>query len=325
MNLEMTVQDSVSGTIYDLSELVESVSWDTTMQSQPGKLTFSYLYDPKVVINEGSPVSLKIDGAGVFFGYIFKRTKNQEEKVAIIAYDQMRYLKNKDTYVLSGYTASSLFEKICKDFKLVYRLLDLSTYVIPNKIQDNKALFETIQYGVDVTLANAGKWYFFYDNFGTLEFVDINRLKTLVYLGDASLTSGYEFVSSIDDDTYNQVKLAKENKTTAKRDIYIVKDSSTIRTWGTLQYFETMGEDANEAQIKARADQLLKLKNRVTKTFKWTGLGDLKVRAGSGVVIGIEELKDLGMPYEVYFMVTGCSHAFENDNHTMQLELQVSI
>lgn len=325
MNLELTVQDSVSGTIYDLSELAEGLTWDTAMLSQPGKLSFSYLYDPKVVINEGSPVSLKIGGTGVFFGYIFKRTKNQDEKVGVVAYDQMRYLKNKDTYVLSGYTASTLFVKICKDFKLAYRVLDSSAYVLPNKIQDGKALFEILQYGIDVTLANAAKWFYFYDNFGTLEFADINRLKTLVYLGDASLTNGYEFSSSIDDDTYNQVKLVKENKKTAKRDVYMVKDSSTIRTWGTLQYFESMGEDANEVQIKARAEQLLKLKNRITKTFKWAGMGDIRIRAGSGVVIGIEELKDLGMPYEVYFMVVGCSHSFENDNHTMQLELQVSI
>ena len=135
----------------------------------------------------------------------------------------------------------------------------------------------------------------------------------------------YDYSSSIDDDSYNQIKLIKENQETQKREIYIVKDSSTIKQWGLLQYFEKMDENANAAQIKERAEMILKLKNRVTKKLKLECLGDLKVAAGSGVILGISDLENEGITINQYFMVTSCTHTFKNDLHTMQLEVQVSI
>jgi hypothetical protein len=86
-----------------------------------------------------------------------------------------------------------------------------------------------------------------------------------------------------------------------------------------------MDEKANSAQIKARADMILKLKNRATKKLKLECLGDLKVSAGTGVVLGISDLEKEGIPINQYFMVTKCSHTFKNDLHIMQLEVQVSI
>lgn len=325
MNIEIIVQDSKSGIAYDISEVVTPVKWETSLINQPGKLTFSYLEDEKISISEGSPLSLKIDGKGVFFGYVFKRGKKKNKIVPVTAYDQMRYLKNKDTYVLSGLTASQIFTKICKDFSLDGVIKEASSYVNSPRVNDNKTLFEIIQHAIDETLINTGNWYMIKDNFGKLEFVSINSLKTDVFIGDESLLIDFDFESSIDNDTYNQIKLIKENKETKKREIYIVKDSGTIKQWGLLQYFEKMDEKANPAQIKARADMLLKLKNRVTKKLKLECLGDLKVFAGTGIVLGISDLEKEGIPINQYFMVTSCSHTFKNDLHTMQLEVQVSI
>jgi len=325
MNIEIIVQDSKSGIAYDISELITNVVWETTLTNQPGKLTFNYIDDTKVTISEGSPISFKVDGKGVFFGYVFKRGKKKDEKVPIMAYDQMRYLKNKDTYVLSGLTASQIFTTLCNDFKLSAEVKDASSYIVSPRVHDNKTLFEIIQHAIDETLINTGNWYMIRDNFGKLQFISINSMKTDIFIGDESLLIDFDYESSIDNDTYNQVKLIKENKETKKREIYIVKDSGTIKQWGLLQYFEKMDEKANPAQIKAKADMLLKLKNRVTKKLKLECLGDLKVFAGTGVVLGISDLEKEGIPINQYFMVTKCSHTFKNDLHIMQLEVQVSI
>ena len=325
MNIEAIVQDSKSGVAYDISELITDATWETTLTNQPGKLTFNYIDDNKVTISEGSPISFKVDGKGVFFGYIFKRGKKKDEKVPVTAYDQMRYLKNKDTYVLSNLTASQIFTKICSDFKLSFEVIDSSSYIVSPRVNDNKTLFEIIQHGIDETLINTGNWYMIRDNFGKLQFISINSMKTDLFIGDESLLIDFDYESSIDDDTYNQVKLIKENKETKKREIYIVKDSNTIKQWGLLQYFEKMDENANAAQIQARAEMILKLKNRVTKKLKLDCLGDLRVVAGSGVVLGINDLQKEGVAINQYFMVTTCSHTFQNDLHTMQLEVQVSI
>lgn len=325
MNIEAIVQDSKSGTTYDISELITNAVWETTLTNQPGKLTFNYIDDNKVTISEGSPISFKVDGKGIFFGYIFKKGKKKDEKVPVTAYDQMRYLKNKDTKVLSGLTAAQVFEKLCKEYQLTYKVVDNHNYIVPPKPHDGKTLFEIIQYGIDQTLINTGDWFMIKDNFGVLEFVHINSLKTNLFIGDESLLMDFDYESSIDDDSYNQVQLIKENKDTNVRERYIVKDSNTIKQWGLLQYFEKMDENANAAQIQARAEMILKLKNRVTKKLKLDCLGDLRVAAGSGVVLGISDLQKEGVAINQYFMVTTCSHTFQNDLHTMQLEVQVSI
>lgn len=326
MQIELIIQDSKSGDAWDMSELVNSgINWETNIAEQPGKLTFEYIDQENISINEGSPVSFKIDGQGIFFGYVFKKELSKNGKISITAYDQMRYLKNKDTYVFSGLTASKIFLRITSDFKLKAEVVNASTYVVAPRVHDNKTLFETIQYGIDETLINTGNWYMLRDNFGKLQFININTLKTDLFIGDESLLADYDYSSSIDDDSYNQIKLIQENKETQKREIYIVKDSSTIKQWGLLQYFEKMDENANAAQIRARADMLLKLKNRATKKLNLTALGDLRVFAGTGVVVGISDLEKEGIAANQYFMVTQCTHSFSNDMHTMQLELQVSI
>ena len=327
MKLELLVQDSETGIINEISELVDTITWSTYIIDQPGKLTFNFLdSEAKLQISEGSRVSFKVNGQGVFFGFVFKIELDQEEMIAVTAYDQMRYLKNKDTYVVANTTASQLFAKICADFKLKCNVLDQSEYVLPSSIEDNKALMEMIQKGIDMTLINKGVWYIIRDNFGTLEFSSLNRLKTNVVIGDASSLGEYSFTSSIDDDTFNLVKLIKENKDTNKREVYIVKDSSTIARWGTLQYFEKMDENANAAQIQQRAEMILKLKNRKTKALKLGNvLGDVRVFAGSGIVLSIQKLANKGINLNKYFMVTEATHSFSNDLHTMSLGMQVSI
>lgn len=327
MEIELLVQNVETGNILEISELVSSITWSTYLTEQPGKLTFDFIdKNNKVLTPEGTIVSLKVNQEKVFFGYVFKNATTNKLVNTITAYDQLRYLKNKDTYVFSNMTVTQIFEKICKDYNLKYKLLDVSSYKLPASIEDNKSLYEMIQKGIDLTLINAKTWCMVRDNFGTLEFTNINRLKTNIFIGDESLLSSYSYETSIDDDSFNQIKLVKENKKTKKREIYIVKDSSNMKKWGTLQYFETVNEDMNAAQIQSRAELLLTAKNRKTQTLKLDNvLGNLKVFAGCGVILGINSLQLKGLPMNKYFMVNSCTHTFRNSLHTMSLEMQVSI
>ena len=325
MDVSMVIQDSKSGAAFDLTELLLKTTWETSMADQPGKLTFDFIDDGKATINPGSTVSFKVAGKGVFFGYVFKVGKKKDELISITAYDQMRYLKNKDTYVFSDMTAAQIFTKVCEDFKLKAKVINSSSYKIAPRVNDNKSLFEIIQHAIDETLVNTQSWFMVRDNFGVLEFINVNTLKTDVFIGDGSLLLNYSFENSIDSDSYNQIKLVKEDAETKKREAQIVFDSNKIKQWGLLQYFEKVDEKANPAQIKARAEMLLKLKNRETKQLSLSCLGDLGVVAGSGVVLGITDLGDSSLPLNKYFMVTSCTHSFSNDLHTMDLKVQVSI
>ena len=126
----------------------------------------------------------------------------------------------------------------------------------------------------------------------------------------------FEYTSSIDEQTSNQIKLSYDNDNTGKREIYIAKDSSNIQKWGVLQYYDTLTKKENG---KAKADALLKLYNQVTKKLKITGaFGNPNVRPGCL----IPTLLDLGdVKLQNYMMVEEVTHHLYLDEHSMDLTL----
>ena len=330
MDIELIVQDSESGKIYDISELASAIQWETTILEQPGKLTFECIDDGTTQFYEGSVIRLKVNGSGVFYGYLFTRKRSETKKIQITAYDALRYLQNKDTYVFPSMTSSEIFEMLCKAQKLRYRIADASTYKCAPATRDNKSYYEMIQKAQDETLINAGKWYVVRDVFGILEHVEVTALRTNWFIGDANLLTGYEYESSIDSETYNQVKVIREvkdpneSKKIAGREVYVLSSSENISKWGLLQHFEKVDEKLNTAQLKQRANQMLKLYNRKTKTLKMRCIGVIGIRAGSSVIVGISDLKDEKIPDIQYAIVSSCTHNFDGDQHTMTLTLQLA-
>ena len=320
INIEFVIQDNQTGVIYDASELLIGAAWSGQLAGQPGKLTFDVVRDGTLKFYEGSPCSLVVEGHRLFFGWVFSKTRKDSEKTSVIAYDQKRYMKNADTRVFPESTASDRFVRLCEDFQLKHKVVHKSDFILPAKIYDSKTIADMVEDSIDLTLINAGKWYIVRDNFGTLEFLDMAVLRTNLVLGDASLMTGYEYRTSIDDDSYNQIKLVQENKQTARRDVYVVKDSSTIARWGLLQHYETVEENANAAQITQRAEQLLKLKNRVSRRLTIDAIGDFRVMPGNSV--WVETVLD-DMRLSRYMLVFAVSHTIKNRLHTMKVTLEV--
>ena len=60
--------------------------------------------------------------------------------------------------------------------------------------------------------------------------------------------SGYTV--SIDDDTYNFVKVAKDDKKAGVRDVYIAEDSANISRWGKLMIYDKVTAGLNAAQLQ---------------------------------------------------------------------------
>ncbi|WP_194189660.1 XkdQ/YqbQ family protein [Clostridium chrysemydis] len=323
MNIEMVIQNTNTGKAYEISDLVSDIEIAQELQDNPGKLSFTLnTQNKKDIVSEGSPVSLKVNNNKVFFGYVFKIGIDQGVELKITAYDQLRYLKYKDTYVFKSMTCNQIFSKICNDYNIKHEIKHTSSYLLPPKIEDNKNLAEMIQYGFDKTLIDTKEWFFMRDDYGVLKHLNVFEERTPLVIGDSSLLNEFSYESSIDDETYNQVKLIKENKETKKREVYIVKDSKNINKWGILQYFDKVDEKMNEAQIKQRADMLLKHYNRPKKTLKLECIGDFRVKAGCGVVLLIEDLKD-SAPYNKYVIVKSVTHKIENNMHSMSLEVEV--
>ena len=320
MKVELLISNP-SGTKAYIPVVEEGIEWTTERRSTPGKLTFSIVNDGKINFTEGSAVRLKIDGKAVFFGFVFAKKRDKKQIITVTAYDQLRYLNNKDTYVYENKTASQFIKMIAADFSLNLGTIEDTSYIIPSRIEENTSLFDMIENALDITLRNAKEMYVLYDDFGKLTLKNISSMyvgKPGAYLMiDEETGENFEYTSSINDDTYNKVKLTYDNEETGKREVYIAQNSSHINTWGVLQYFDTLQKGENG---QAKADALLKLYNSKTRTLKITNaFGDTRVRAGSMIVINL----DLGdIKVKNYMMVEKVKHTFKLNQHFMDLTLR---
>lgn len=322
MTVSIQVADSEKPLQFFLGEVVTSAEWATSLWDQPGKLTFDVIETHGEYFYEGANVVLEVDSTKLFDGYVFVR-KRTESTISVTAYDRIRYLQNKDTKVFENSSLNEIFTTICTEQQLKFKIVKGSTYKTAPVAHDNKAYYQMIKRALDESFLATNQYIQLRDSAGQLELVDIADLVTDLVLGDASLVTGFQFTSSIDEQTYNYIKLVQENKKAKKRDVYVAMDSNNIRKWGRLQYFEKVDEEMNEAQIKARTDQFLKLYNRKTKSLKISAIGDIRVREGCGIGLAISQLENEGIPYLQYAFIVASKHRFQNDLHTMDLDIEV--
>ncbi len=298
-----------------------SVTWETTRIGQPGKLTFSVVNDDDLDFQEGNPVIFKAGEKNVFFGFVFTKSRDKEQIIKVTAYDQLRYLKNKDTYVYTKKKASDVVKMIAKDFNLNAGEIADTGYVIPSRIRENMTLFDIIYDALDLTLLNRRKLYVLYDDFGKLTLKDVETMKIPdLVLGEYN-SQNFSYTTDIDSDTYNKVKLYRENEDTGKREIYIAQDGKNMNNWGVLQYFDKVDEDTN---AKVKAESILKLKNKKKRTLQLKDtLGDTRARAGTSAMILMRDIGDISV--KQYMLIEKAKHVFSNDEHWMTLDLRGDI
>ncbi|SHH76247.1 hypothetical protein SAMN02745135_02006 [Caloranaerobacter azorensis DSM 13643] len=309
MNMEFLVE--VDGKIYEISELVKSVSWKDTFNDGCSKLEFSYI-DDELVIQNGSVVRFRYNGANIFYGYVFKYSRNKGKEIKVTAYDQLRYCKAKDTIVVKNDTVTTLVNKMCNYFNLRKGILTDTGYRLPVSVQDDKTWLDIIYTAINDTLTHTGKWYCLRDEFGSIAIRDLEDLALNLILGDKSLAYDFEYEKSIDDSFYNYIKILVKNEGSIKD----AKDISSIERFGLLQYFEIM-ENANLSQAKSKADMLLKLYNRELETLTLECLGDTRVRAGNSFYGQIEDIQ-----LNRRLIVKSVTHGFV-PVHTMSLEVMI--
>lgn len=320
MSIELMIGND-TGTKAYLPAVEEGIEWTTERKSAPGKLTFKILKDDVLDFSEGSAVRMKENGDELFFGFVFKQQRARDQIITVTAYDQLRYLKNKDTIVYENKTADQLLRMIASDYALNVGVLEPAGYVIESRVEENTSLFEMIQNALDLTLTNTGELFVLYDDFGKLTLKHLSSMAVgepgAYLMVDEETGENFEYTSSIDDDTFNKIKLTYDNEETGFREVYIAQDSGNMNRWGIVQYFDTLKKGENGM---AKADALLKLYNRKTRSLKLTGvLGDNRVRAGSMIAVNL----DLGdMKVRNFMLVESCRHTYREGEHWMDLTLR---
>ncbi|MBO3444011.1 NlpC/P60 family protein [Clostridium sp. CCUG 7971] len=311
-NIEIVLQNG--NNLYE--PLVEGdLVWETQRKGAPGKLSFNILKDDVINFGEGNAIRVKFNNKNIFYGFIFNHSRNKDKLVQVVAYDQLRYFKNKDTYIYENKTATEIVQMLAKDFNLNCGTLENTKFKIKSRVEEDKTLFDIVLNALDTTIENAKEMYILYDDFGQITLKNISSMK-LDTLIDGDVSEDFDYSSSIDGNSYNKIKLSKDNKETGKREIYIAQDSKNINSWGILQYFESINENVD---AKVKADALLKLYNQKVKSLNIKNVfGDIRVRAGCLVAVVL----DLGdMKVQNYMLVDKVKHTINSDEHYMDLTL----
>lgn len=318
MATQLIIENKQTGIVRNYAPVTTSVTYTTQRTGAPGKLTMNLVKGHNNSFNEGDAVKFTVNGIPVFSGFVFTQGLTRFGDLTVTAYDQIRYLRAKESYIFQAMEAGQIIQKLAGDFQLRTGTIEATGYQIPLFIKENKTMLDMISEAVMETTYNTGKVYVFYDDSsGGLSLRLAENLKVNSMIGTASLLNDYTYKTDIDADTYNRIKLVRPNEATGRTDVYLFQDSDTIAAWGTLQYYSTVDEEMNEAQIKQKASTMLAYYNRVLKTLTIEAIGVPELRAGGMVLINIPQLGSISK--NKFVLLDKVTHTFQQNNHTMQM------
>ena len=307
--------------------MLDGAKIEWTISGAPGKFTFTVYKDETLKFVEGDTVQVKVGDKAVFFGFVFAKKRNKDSSIDVTAYDQLRYLKNKESWQYKNMTATQVIQKLAEYFQLKVGTLADTKFVIDKRVEDNATLFDIIQGALDITLVNTKEVYVLYDDFQKLMLSKPIDMVVPILI-DNETAEDFDYESSIDKDTYNLVKLVVEDKQAAgegkRKEFYAPMSpdefakSKEKDQWGVLQYYEKLQKNIQNPQ--ERANQMLKFYNVVRRKLDIKGAaGDIRVRAGSMIYVKLN-LGDVELAQKV--LVTKVVHTFSNQAHMMDLTLK---
>lgn len=296
--------------------VLEDVTWETDRRGGgPGKLTFTIMNDRILDVEEGNTVTMKFGEYKVFKGFIFTIRFNSNGTLGITAYDQIRYLKNKHTMNYENKTASEVIKIIAAQFRLNVGTIEDTEWVIPNRIEHDTELIQIIYNALDKSMIKTSKIYVLYDDFGELTLKNIESMK-LPLLYDNGTIEDFDYETSIDKNTYNQIRITYDNEDTGVREVYMTKDSRNINKWGILQFCDKIDKNING---KFAAEKALEWFNKKTSTLSVkNALGDIRIRAGSSIKLKLDIPET---PIRKLMIVDKVKHTFKNGEHFMDMTL----
>jgi hypothetical protein len=302
----------------DISEIAGSVKHETSRNDGPGKLTFEYPVWNGTRYPNGCTVSFQYGKDNIFYGWLFS-TKQDNKKYSCICYDQLRYFKGSNSLLRpAGTTLSAWVNTVALDCGGRIRLgtIESTGYKLGKYLFDSKTRLDMIYQSIEDNLIGNGYWYVLRDEFGALCLRDVYNLRLPIIIGTASLGKDFSYEKSIDDDTFNYVKVAKDDSSKGVRNVYISQDSASISKWGKLMIYDKVSANLNDSQLASRANRLLSVKNRETETLSVECMGDDRIFAGNSVRVMIG---DAGL--DMWAVVDHCTHEFKKDSHSMKLDL----
>ncbi len=299
--------------------VVDGVTLTSHYRGTATQLNFEVIKDKVLNFSEGSHVALKFNDKLMFYGVVFEKSRDKRQIISVKAYDSLRYFQNRDSIEFTSKTADKYVRYIANLHRMTCGELENTQHILSHTIEEGTSYIDMILKALDETKRQTGVEYIFFDDCGKLTLKSVESLKAKCYIGESSLED-FHYTTSIDKDTYTKVKLVKDKPKAEIWSSYPIqeeKDEKSIANWGVLLYYEKLLDETN---IKHRAVEMLKMKNRKTVTLTLKNVfGNVDVRAGNSVFVDLE-LGDMKV-YQ-HLLVTNCTHNFSGGKHLMTLDVK---
>lgn len=290
----------------------------TSEKWSAGYLEFSVLKEGSIDFKEGDCVSLRVNDKNMFYGYVFTKKRTKRGIISVLCYDQMRYLKNRDTYSFSNLTAADIFRKLANDYNIKTGQIDPTGYCLPPRVEDNTELMDILYTAVALTEDMGCGSFIIYDDFGSLCLKSTKYMVSNLVV-DKTTVIDFDYRTTIDKNVYNKIKLIykRDTKNTHTLNVFGRQDNESIKKWGVLQYFKHI--DINKTDGNAEAEELLKKYNVKNRQLNVLTLGNTNIRAGWSVKVQLD-IGDFNV--DEYMDIKKCCHIFKGNSHIMELTLE---
>lgn len=269
---------------------------------------------------EGAAVRLLVNGKELFGGRVFTKRRTRPEVIEIVAYDEMRYLQNRDCCVFAGVEPGAMLKQMAAALGLEVGDVAQTGWLLRARAYDNRRYIDMMQAALDEVLAEKNKHFVVLAEGGKLCLRDCRAMQLDLCLELASF-GGYEYRTTIDEGYANRVKLIYEDKRKAARRQFVAEDAAAIQQVGVLQYVHKSAAADEETAAKAKA-KLQQIKRRGDSLLVSGAPGDVAVRGGSLVWVRL----DLGDKIvDSQALVKSARHSFVSGVCVMDLELDCGL
>lgn len=281
-------------------------------------LDFTVVKNGMLDFLEGAPVCLLADGQPVFKGRVFAKRRRQPELIAVRAYDQLRFLQNRDCCSFRDFTPADLLKRVGAEMGLeLGRLADCGLR-LPARSFDNRRYLDMLASVLQEVYLAKGRRYFVFDEAGLVCLQSCWDLRVNIMLTENCL-GGWEYATSVDEGVCNRVKVIYEDKRKGQRRQFLAENAERIGDWGPLQLV-SKSADAQE-QTQAWARELLQQGCRRQESLLVRDVpGDLRVRGGGMVGVRLNLGERL---VDCWALVKRAEHRFLGGNILMDLSLEV--
>ena len=294
--------------VYDMSSLVQSISWSGAKSAMPRTLEVKMIDSdryghkrPDIDIDEGHQCLFLWNGSELFRGIFMNVNQSSSRQGSYKAYDAGIYLaKNMDTFVYKKKTATQIFQDICKKFGLEYTAVNTG-YTIADLTKPNTTAADAIWAALAKTYKAKKTRYYVLAQKGVLKL--IARADNLIQLvvEEGANAVEYSRERSIEN-VYTRVKLYSD----ANKQLASAKDTGIEAKIGIMQYTEQGDSKDKKATLNKKASNLLEVEV----------IGDATIHSGVAVYLN---LPFLGIKKTYY--VDEDEHTFSGNKHTMRLKL----